>query len=336
MDNEPIKGSSANAKFQFDVLEVGTGYLVSGKLARAPSDTFDLKDHWIHPSLELRCLSPTTGGHSVGVFTNSSIAAGDLLMECDIAFGTYKGHSTHQVANALQAYYKQGTPFFEFMSRLSPRGFDRPYEETSPDDRRTLLEKKISANQFQAKNSNFSEVLVDSGTFINHSCCPNVSHDLLQNPMRMIFWALRPIAAGEELTITYDSVCPIDCRTIREERLSRILGKPCNCKACDSDIAPSNWFYGYQTNHCWWCGNDIGQALPTCEECNFSMYCNAVCQSADYQVHSRICGRLSENTRQPHSSRAVHPRKLPRRTKSLWSDFQCIHTSTTSRDCVDA
>lgn len=308
---------STNAMPRLDVSAVGTGFLVSG----APRMT------WIHSGLELKCTS-TAGEHGVGVFTKSSIATGDLLMECDIAFGTYKGFSTHAVADALQKYYKQGTPFFEFMSKLSPRGPNKSYEETTPDERRALLERKISANQFQAPFScvQFSELLIDNGTFINHSCCPNVSHDTLYKPTRMVFWALRPIAAGEELTISYDSVCPIDSRMIREERLRKILSKPCNCKACDSDIAPSNWFYGYQTNHCWWCGNDINHALPTCEECNFAMYCNAVCQSADYQIHRRICGRLSEDTRRLQSTQNMHPRKWPGRLTSLWSDFQCTHS----------
>ena len=77
--------------------------------------------------------------------------------------------------------------------------------------------------------SRFQTVLLPFGSLFNHSCLPNVGTLMIDN--KTIFYVARPVAAGEQLFISYD-ICSIqDSHDFRAEVL-----KPyqftCDCIAC--------------------------------------------------------------------------------------------------------
>lgn len=67
--------------------------------------------------------------------------------------------------------------------------------------------------------------------FINHSCTPNA----IIRPSRcrrfLLVTAIRPIAVGEEITISYSGVA-YSPMSIRTPLLQQLLGCPCNCPSC--------------------------------------------------------------------------------------------------------
>ncbi|KAH4153738.1 hypothetical protein HBI25_098300 [Parastagonospora nodorum] len=65
--------------------------------------------------------------------------------------------------------------------------------------------------------------------FINHSCIPNVHHSWDTKAKHETIYAIRPIAAGEEITIMYDSGGPFD---MRRAFLRESFSFDCNCRAC--------------------------------------------------------------------------------------------------------
>ncbi|KAF3318351.1 hypothetical protein TWF173_007769 [Orbilia oligospora] len=67
---------------------------------------------------------------------------------------------------------------------------------------------------------------------INHSCIPNTYHNWNENLEQETIHAIRPIKAGEEITISYISE---SMSNPRRKRLQECFGFDCQCQLCTSD-----------------------------------------------------------------------------------------------------
>ncbi|KAF2804535.1 SET domain-containing protein [Mytilinidion resinicola] len=75
---------------------------------------------------------------------------------------------------------------------------------------------------------------------INHSCIPNSHHSWNSNVEHETIHAVRPIEAGEEITISYDRGDPY---IVRQAFLNEAFGFDCNCSGCSlppSELQASN------------------------------------------------------------------------------------------------
>lgn len=71
-------------------------------------------------------------------------------------------------------------------------------------------------------------------SFINHSCLPNTHNNWNPDAEHETIHAIRPISAGEEITIAYDSFLPY---TARQAHLKKSFGFDCECRLCSLSAA---------------------------------------------------------------------------------------------------
>ena len=73
--------------------------------------------------------------------------------------------------------------------------------------------------------------LMSVGTFVNHSCEPNLGVHSSMTDMggSVVFYAKRDIAAGTELTIAYTHDAPLE---LRQMQLRAQYGFECKCSKC--------------------------------------------------------------------------------------------------------
>lgn len=81
------------------------------------------------------------------------------------------------------------------------------------------------------KTGRFGSGIFDDATRINHSCQPNAAHTWNPHLERQVVHALRDIAKGEEITMTY--VRPLQATSVRQAQLRETYGFVCNCASCD-------------------------------------------------------------------------------------------------------
>ncbi|RKP34342.1 hypothetical protein BJ085DRAFT_13641, partial [Dimargaris cristalligena] len=75
----------------------------------------------------------------------------------------------------------------------------------------------------------------------NHDCNPNCAYFFIRR--RAQLRALRPIAKGEEITISY--VDPVDPTNWRQEKLLTNYYFDCRCKLCTSSQNEVGYTYNY-------------------------------------------------------------------------------------------
>ncbi|KAK9414204.1 hypothetical protein SUNI508_02303 [Seiridium unicorne] len=113
----------------------------------------------------------------------------------------------------------------------------------------TQVEKIITTNSFDIQNTgiitkkyeseeeNFYTVFPEISR-MNHDCRPNADYYFDPNTFTQHIHAVRPIAAGEEITISY-----IDTVQTREDRLARLdllWHFPCSCSSCTQNEHMTN------------------------------------------------------------------------------------------------
>jgi hypothetical protein len=80
----------------------------------------------------------------------------------------------------------------------------------SREDRKSLIEYavqsalKLSLNGFEPTGREESQGILLFGSYFNHACDQNVGHTLIDN--KIVFVVLKPIAKGEQLFISYDTL----------------------------------------------------------------------------------------------------------------------------------
>ena len=80
----------------------------------------------------------------------------------------------------------------------------------------------------------YGDIFPRVGVFMNHSCVPNVEIQASHNAKTIEWVALRPIQAGDELTIAY--VSPLLTAYERRNILLHYYGFVCECEACLEEI----------------------------------------------------------------------------------------------------
>ena len=185
--------------------------------------------------------------------------------------------------------------FFELITFLHPRS------ETYRQDfanrvipTRAALFAKLHRNAIGGKTCDLQ--LMQYGNLINSSCVPNVQMESYGNGTAMLFKAIRPIEAGEQITISYSTLWPVDSDQKRSA-VSAEYGYNCTCDCCTKGISPSAAIASYPfssipfTSHCWFCGS---RSSIICGKCIVTTYCSDRCQADNWKTHSTICQTLCD------------------------------------------
>lgn len=243
--------------------------------------------NWIHPDISLKQTNDAAECRWSVVATDN-IPALTTILRSYPKLCTPKGVPSAQVAETLALHKPRF--LYDLLDCLAPRK-SSPLMDLPEEKQIRRITKKLITNQFDARNPRYSTILHDDVSYFNHSCCPNASHYSDPSEVMQVF-TLMPVAAGDELCISYNAIFPINSLDIRSKEVQQILKRPCRCDACSRDLPPSLWNYGHLTQHCWWCGKPTTE--NQCPVCQHAFYCDGICQAADYTTHSKQCGRLSE------------------------------------------
>lgn len=226
---------------------------------------------WIHPALELRKTD-----ESYGIFATEVIPLGCIVIESVVRFGVQGGVLTvNEMAKLILANhtFERVPGQKEFFESLWPR--------TSGLDEVGVAE-KLAHNAFVG-NRAYTAALVEAASYLNHSCGPNVIQ--IWEDEVCSFFTIKVIQPGEELTICYDSVNPVDSKQERDRRLHE-LPFTCICRFCKMGINPSGSRALAVTKHCWFCGVDCTRR---CTSCKKAYYCSPACQKANWAQHKTVC-----------------------------------------------
>eukprot|EP00927_Polykrikos_kofoidii_P054643 TRINITY_DN49030_c0_g1_i1.p1 TRINITY_DN49030_c0_g1~~TRINITY_DN49030_c0_g1_i1.p1 ORF type:complete len:322 (+),score=49.89 TRINITY_DN49030_c0_g1_i1:152-1117(+) len=132
------------------------------------------------------------------------------------------------------AFKKMGAPLWSCWQKFLDR------EESGS---RMLLEESCDLQNFldiivMYNDKNHQAGLYFEQTFCSHSCRPNVAAKSVEDGRPLQVFALRRLAAGEQITMT--SVNPQMSRPQRRQQLRQMYGIDCKCVRCtaDSDVIP--------------------------------------------------------------------------------------------------
>jgi len=132
-------------------------------------------------------------------------------------------------------------------------------------------------------------ILLGLPSYLPHSCAPNVGYTTDMATREYCFCALRSVAAGARLTISFAHF-PIDSYEKRNTHY-----RCGTCESCAMRRAPSLFYADYEaplpTDHCWWCGIDKG--TKPCAKCRCANYCSEKCRRANAATHVKICAKLA-------------------------------------------
>ncbi|KAI8936175.1 hypothetical protein NX059_006608 [Plenodomus lindquistii] len=99
-------------------------------------------------------------------------------------------------------------------------------------DERVRVQDVVKANTFQLDVAGVNHLAVWPETSrFNHDCAPNAQYILNPDTLTHHVHATRPIAAGEEITISYTT--PFDNTSVRQSHLAS-FGFTCTCRRCTS------------------------------------------------------------------------------------------------------
>ncbi|XP_068246592.1 uncharacterized protein [Palaemon carinicauda] len=240
---------------------------------------------------KLRSAQPSLperlGFDSKGRYSSSSFQSVYHLYE---GYGTYTLEDL--ISECLIAF--RLTKLLEFSERYFVDDFNKPVPVNKEDFLETcrMLVSNSVKNDLNSFNTGKGVKIVSlfpAKSLLNHSCDPRMSHTTFG---RTSFWyALRPIAVGEELTICY-----IDCFNIqpRQERRARLLRNQCfvcRCQACEEN---------------WPTRRDLPEIKFLCQNCHKP--------GADKDIHCSDCFLKMRGT--IDASKAVELRRKARKVDS--------------------
>ncbi|KAH7110872.1 hypothetical protein B0J11DRAFT_586076 [Dendryphion nanum] len=103
-------------------------------------------------------------------------------------------------------------------------------------DPRVRVQDIVKANTFQLQLGGQDHLAVFPETSrLNHACAPNAQYHLDPTLLTHIVQATRPIAPGEEITISYTS--PLEPTAQRQQHLQNGFHFTCNCPRCAASSA---------------------------------------------------------------------------------------------------
>lgn len=188
------------------------------------SGAHDTHHHQGHPSSE---AAMTSGG------CESVVTALGLYM------GAYDADTAEHIRTAHRLILSNAIPLtFTLRSALSSMS-------ATTNTSTTCAQAKVSTSVMH------KDTVVTAGkglyvvaALLNHSCDPNCFLSVLHNPQgcssRVVVRAIRPIAAGEELTIAYDAAVTkykLHSVSLRRRALCERYGFTCRCRLCRSESA---------------------------------------------------------------------------------------------------
>lgn len=146
-------------------------------------------------------------------------------------------------------------------------------------ERLNRLAQICSANCIDFDDNANACVLMRVGTFVNHSCRPNVAVEPETSSRgggkKMVFTALRDLSPGEQLFINY--VDRSNCA-----HASHLEGRyKVQCDCCANLNCPLRTTHVHLQ-----CGPSN---LSRCSRCHVTKYCSRACQIEDWKVHKANC-----------------------------------------------
>ncbi|KZV71486.1 SET domain-containing protein [Peniophora sp. CONT] len=203
----------------------------------------------IHPPSLRYEIRRASGNRGLGVFATADIEAGALILAerpllvntSWTAAGIREPHLPYekQVANAMRFSEEQAESIF---SRMSPEN-QKKYRSLSGSDGFSPLTGIVRANawgipvgtidpegvRFGVSSGTGYSTVGELSSRFNHSCQPDVKYSFNLPSFSMEFHAVRPIAKGEEMTVSYSGLgLGIE---LRKSRL-KPYGFTCTCAAC--------------------------------------------------------------------------------------------------------
>lgn len=129
------------------------------------------------------------------------------------------------------------------------------FEKLNPRDRETYLKLSAFASEIYTSQpvwrtlsdkhkkvmaiwgaNNWNDMVFEVGCRINHACAPSLETSWNERSGKQVWFAMRDIEAGEELTGTYVYDIVSHGATYRKKELKRYWGFKCECEACEGDL----------------------------------------------------------------------------------------------------
>ncbi|KAF8152563.1 hypothetical protein B0H34DRAFT_784605 [Crassisporium funariophilum] len=202
------------------MLDAGVDGLLQRTVEQAPchSDT----------NIEIR----EAPGKGLGMFARRKISnGGTILLEHPVVVTPYViGLSVPLSQLFADIFGRLTQPVFRELMDLSSA-----FWGDAKDIHEAIMRVNALAIQLAVPGGEFAELSTHRGIFLktsrcNHSCGPNAKWDWNQKTFSLSLTAVRPIDAGEEITIPY--VAPDMLSDLRRDTLSTLYGFECVCSYC--------------------------------------------------------------------------------------------------------
>ncbi|KAH9949134.1 hypothetical protein B0H21DRAFT_729680 [Amylocystis lapponica] len=192
---------------------------------------------WQQPAPKLPALPmgiEPTPGKGVGMFATRAIVAGELVCAERPTYAIRLGLKCaydELDTGALQCNALRG---LGESARTALLALKNSYSESDIDPiRGTLLTNVLPIDITEKPDKNPDNTFHGCFTTLsraNHSCRPNANYFFSFSTFHGQFWAMRDIAEGEEITISYAELT--DSRAARQARLSSRFFFTCACETC--------------------------------------------------------------------------------------------------------
>ena len=165
------------------------------------------------------CVIKPSPGKGLGVFASKPIKPGDIIMRDSMQMKLDRGKTDvtdQQVQKAFSA-----------MSETDQAAFMQLHEGPVPYE--TQLLRIYKANSFSAPPHAFVYLKFSR---INHCCTPNAEIAELDNEENALLVAVKPIAKGEEVFISYLGLLEEGSKVQRNQMTKANYGFDCDCAVC--------------------------------------------------------------------------------------------------------
>ncbi|KAF8234362.1 SET domain-containing protein [Tricholoma matsutake] len=240
MSSPPLSWSSKDQKFVVHIVSIQPhnrtlpsiecSILLDSRMVPLLPKSLVQEQPPLRPVFEIK----SAGGKGAGMFATQNIPAGALILV---------EHPVIVVPASIPFPDRSGA-FRALVGRLPPAAHQelmtmancRSLEECCMEEGIARTNGTALDFAFPPSMSKDPEVREYGGVFLkvnrtNHSCGPNAAHRWDFASFSSSLYALRPITAGEEITMMYTDISA--SREVRREKLRRLYGFDCECTYCD-------------------------------------------------------------------------------------------------------